>query len=355
MKKDKVLASASLLMWFALIVPLATVAQTAPVTPKVVWTRVQFKVETLTSYKGDYDIWSWLPRLDFTTIGQRPSGAHYYVEVTNPGGGPWITINCASDVDRVGYECGHDEETAKSITSVGVVSFTIKMKNELDGTDATLFTGKAKIEKSPSNDHSPTAAKKPVYYVNEDWNLPIGLIFIDKAHVLNVRFWVRGEGIRMDPHVFYQGKEVGISSFDGMRVYGASCSSDIEHQPSQTAAETVPQGAKWQRIQCVIGGVVGEPVKTVTGTTGMHDLSANNGDYEIKVLRNNKLARSMKFTVENGKIKDNGLTTANKMGIATSTLIVPVMVLDDQDGPWNRTAWKTEAFYGNPLAGFTWP
>jgi hypothetical protein len=34
-------------------------------------------------------------------------------------------------------------------------------------------------------------------------------------------------------------------------------------------------------------------------------------------------------------------------------VIVPVQIIGDQDGPWNKTAWKTDAFYGNPLTGFT--
>jgi hypothetical protein len=117
-------------------------------------------------------------------------------------------------------------------------------------------------------------------------------------------------------------------------------------------AETLPQRAKWQRIQCSFGDVVTAPVE---GYTGLHVIGEHNGDYEVKVLRNNRLARSIKFTVENGKIKDNGIYAANKMGGATDVLIVPVAILDDQDGPWDKALWKTDAFYGHPLTGFTWP
>ena len=34
-------------------------------------------------------------------------------------------------------------------------------------------------------------------------------------------------------------------------------------------------------------------------------------------------------------------------------VVVPVAVLGEQDGRWDRAAWKTDAFYGNPLNGFT--
>jgi hypothetical protein len=234
------------------------------------------------------------------------------------------------------------------------VPFVIKMKNELTGTDVRLFTGRAKVEKSPSNEHGPKAAKEFVYYVDQDWNLPIGMVLIDKDHLLNVRFWVRGEGIKLDPHVFYQGKEVGMLFFNGMRVFAPSCSPEIDYYPSMTVAETVPQGAKWQRMKCIIGSVAGTPLSSSTGGTNPHVLSENNGDYEVKVLRKDKLSRSIKFTVENGKIKDNGIGTTNKLGTGTA-VVVPVSILDEQDGPWDHNAWKTDAFYGHPLTGFIWP
>jgi hypothetical protein len=34
-------------------------------------------------------------------------------------------------------------------------------------------------------------------------------------------------------------------------------------------------------------------------------------------------------------------------------VIIPVQIIGDQDGMWNKTAWQTDAFYGNPLKGFT--
>jgi hypothetical protein len=54
----------------------------------------------------------------------------------------------------------------------------------------------------------------------------------------------------------------------------------------------------------------------------------------------------------NGKL-DNGIASANKLG--TGRVIVPVTIIGDQDGQRDRAAWKTEAFYGDPLMGFTAP
>jgi hypothetical protein len=49
---------------------------------------------------------------------------------------------------------------------------------------------------------------------------------------------------------------------------------------------------------------------------------------------------------------DNGIASANKLG--SNRVIVPVQVVGDQS-PWDRNAWKMDAFYGNPLSGFTAP
>ena len=47
---------------------------------------------------------------------------------------------------------------------------------------------------------------------------------------------------------------------------------------------------------------------------------------------------------------DNGIAEANKLG--SKRVIVPVVVIGEQS-PWDREAWKSGAFYGNALKGFT--
>ena len=109
---------------------------------------LQVRPETFSSFKGSYDATSWLPRIEFTTNVDRPSGASYYVEFLQPNGAPWIKLDCK--LGGVEWECkATDESEQQRITAVGVFPFAIKMKNPLDGTDKTLFTGKAKVEKAP--------------------------------------------------------------------------------------------------------------------------------------------------------------------------------------------------------------
>ena len=72
------------------------------------------------------------------------------------------------------------------------------------------------------------------------------------------------------------------------------------------------------------------------------------------MLHKGKLARSLTFTVRPDGTYEDSITTANQMGVHNRA-VVPVRVLGDQDGQWDHDAWKTDAFYGNPLKGFTPP
>ena len=242
----------------------------------------------------------------------------------------------------------------------GPVSFAIKLRNELSGTDSTLFNGNAKVEKVLSNEHGPKAVNKFVYFVNHDWNLPIGYVYLTPDDLKGwerpdfyISFWVRGDAYKFEPHLFHNGKEVGKKNLDGQEVGRASCESDIENNTTHSVADNIPQKAKWARVRCSFPNVVGwDKTGDDYSLFGPpHSLGANPGEYELKVLWNNRLARSIKFTIgPDGKLDDR-ITSANKLG--SDRAIVPVQIIGDQDGPWDRAAWKTDAFYGNLLTGFT--
>ncbi|HWS54111.1 MAG TPA: hypothetical protein VN228_08295, partial [Pyrinomonadaceae bacterium] len=328
---------------------------------------LQITAWTNNSYKGNYDVWSWVPRMQFRVNGPIPSGSQLYAEFTQPGGSaPWVKFDCETGEIQKGQwwktECGGRPVEDKSVTAVGPVSFAIKMRNELAGTDMTLFTGKLKAAKTLSNEHGPKAANKFVYYVDHDWNLPIGYVFYTPHSVygwempsFNVAFWVRGEAVRFDPHLFYQGKEIGRAFMDGMQVGKASCEARVENNTTHYVNDGVPQKAKWSRVECNFPMVMrwdkSDGGKGQPNTNEFFKLASNPGEYEFKLLWNNKLARSIKFTAgPEGKL-DNGIASSNKVG--TERVIVPVQVIGDQDGAWDKTAWKSDAFYGHPLTGFT--
>jgi hypothetical protein len=329
---------------------------------------VQVEAFTLSSYKGDFKTWSWVPQTQFRVNGPIPSGSQLYVEFTVPGVGPWVKYDCGTQETEKGHwwqtgQCGGRDGIPedKGITYTGPVSFAIKMRNELaGGPDLTLFTGKAKVAKVHSGEAGPNYVNHFDYYVDQDWNLPIGYVFLEPDDVYGMRkprlafaIWARGEMHgSFEPHLFHNGKEVGKMIYEGQPVGVPSCgSNEVEHNTTHIANGQYV----WTRMKCEFSSVLGwnktdDSNDTMFGR--LYLFSENPGDYEIKMLYKGHLVRSMKFSVDaEGKIVDNGIGKNNKLG--NNRVIVPVQVLGDSDGPWDKNAWKTDAFYGNPLTGST--
>jgi hypothetical protein len=328
---------------------------------------VQVTAFTLNVYHKNFDTWSWIPQMTYRVNGPIASGSQLYVDFTVPGTGAWVKFDCKTSNIEKGRswktECGgRDIPEDKGITYVGAVKFTIHMRNELQGSDVALFSGTAKVAKAHSNEGGPKVANHWVYYVDQDWNLPIAYAFYLPDEVKGMKYpslgfalWTRGEYSPMDPHLFHDGKEVGKLYFKGEEVGKPGCAhAEVEDNTTHITAPTEPKFI-WTRSRCDFPSIKGwnNTGDKNNGTFGpLYIMSENPGDYELKILKKGHLIRSMKFSVDaTGKIVDNGIATANKMG--TNRIIEPIQILGDEDGPWSRTAWKTDAFYGNPLTGFT--
>ncbi len=370
MRNELVPAWAFTLLLLMIVLLLSAGNSMAQDQPTIAKDSVQVTAFTLSSYKGDFKTFSWVPRLNLRVNGPIASGSQIYSEFS-AGAGPWVKFDCKTEETQKGYwwhvECGGRDGIPedKGLTYTGPVTFTIKMRNELaGGGDVTLFSGKAKVAKVHSNETGPNFVNHFVYYVDQDWNLPIGYVFLEPDDVAEWRkpklafaVWARGEiNGSFEPHLFYKGKEVGKMFYQGEWVSRPSCGmNEVENNPTHI---TEPHGQfSWTRMKCDFSSVrawnkTGEPNDTMFGA--MHLFSENPGEYEIKMLYKGHLVRSMKFAVDaEGKLVDNGIATSNKLG--NNRIIVPVQVLGDSDGQWDKMAWKTDAFYGNPLSGFTAP
>ena len=113
-----------------------------------------------------------------------------------------------------------------------------------------------------------------------------------------------------------------------------------------------PEMRMWWEVDCELTGVYGDAESAAAGYEPNYDLSKNPGEYEIKALAAGKLARVVKFTVNADGSFDNGIAAANNLG--TDRVIVPVEIRMDNPA-WDKTAWKTGAYYGHPLQGFAGP
>src|SRR5262249_30210591 len=158
------------------------------------------------------------------------------------------------------------------------------------------FTGKAKILKVP---HPNT---NPEYIVDDDWTIPIGYVSYanDPGHMatfLNVGFWVRGTPADVQAHLFYKGKEIAKFNHAG-----------------NGAGSWQPDAYLWGLYNCPFLGVYRSAEEASDGYDPKFAVQNNPGEYEVKVLIVNHLARSIKFTVQPDGSFDNGIATANKLG-----------------------------------------
>jgi len=295
----------------------------------------------------------WMPEIKFIINGPVKSGDRLRVEYSYPGKPNWLWCEPYTEPlnpnQWLSTECDGRFDESLGTNYTGPVNFTIGMFNELAGTKSTVFKGTFNVEKAKPN--APDSATDFVYYVNYDWNLPISYVWLHQDSVygnrltkLNVSFWTRGSDYAsaMDPHVFYQGKEI---------VSQHQCEEVLLVEPTQYVADSVKPKPIWKRFNCEFYQIFGTDGSNggVSGQT--HRLDQNPGEYEFKLLRTGRLARSIKFTVKAGGSIDNGISSSNKVG--TWWTIVPTTIISDQDGAYDKNAYKTGAFWGHPLTGFT--
>ena len=294
---------------------------------------------------GGYEAHGWVPAIQYRGSGSIPSGSRLSVDFT-VAGKPWVSFDCTPETEdgRPGWsaECGGDSiPGGKQGTSAGPVAFSIHLRNELQGTNVTLFNGTAKVIMVP-NYKGATKMEDMQWYVDEDWRIPFGYVFWEKdpGHgnddFLHVAFWVRGNTPEVEAHLFYQGKDIAKFSKAG-----------------NGAADWNPTLYRYGLIDGEFLGVYPNAPGGDEGYAPRFSIRNNPGDYEVKVLLLGHLARSIKFKVgANGSLQ-GGVDSSNTIG--TNRVVVPVQVVGDSSGPWDRNAWKTDAFYGNPVAGFVAP
>ena len=279
----------------------------------------------------------WKPGISFRVNGPIASGSQLSVEFGYPGRKDWAKYDCRTRETPAGESLEVSECLASDKMTtpyVGPVDFSIHLRNELQGTTVTLFTGKAKVAKAIG----PAGPQYPEFYVDEDWRIPIGYVFYERSSghretFLNVGFWYRGNPPTLEAHLFYKGKEIAKSETAG-----------------NEGSDWNPAKHQWGFANCQFVGVYRDDPGE-EGYDPRFAVARNPGEYEVKVLVVHHLARSIKFMVNADGSFDNGIASANKLG--SDRVIVPVQVIGDS--PWDRNAWKTDAFYANPLTGFSAP
>lgn len=329
--------------------------------PKILKSTLVIRADRMVRYWKQPDTdnyWSWVPSGRFFVLGPVPAGTKFVVDFTKPDGSLWTSVDCACEAAgenemrgvAIAGAAGHMDKRA--ITDAGTFGFKIRYANEATGAKGQLMTGKFTVEKFHKGNALPAFKNQFEYYVDQDWLLPIGYLWTDwlrepKAPPLHVNMWIKNsssDNTKIAAYLFYNGKQLG-----GTKDTGSA--GTISSILTNAADENDPTYYLWD---FTFSTVRAWNTDDSGNRYDAHFLDKNPGEYEVKVLFNGSLVRVAKFTVgADGKTVDNGIATNNKIG--GISMVLPVKVQGAADGKWDATAWKTEAFYGNPLTGFTAP
>jgi hypothetical protein len=302
-----------------------------------------------------YDTFCWAPEIEFSIYGPVASGSQIYVEWDKADGTPWFTQRMSTPTLAADYydEVKHVEDLSfdalekKAITTpAGIFPFRIKLKNALAGTEQLLFAGKYRMENYIPDQKIPEYKGKKDFYSNEDWRIPMAWLWLnpiknEDAPILNAQMWFKASenSDKFEAFLFYGGKQILASL-------------------AMSADETLNNGDDARQNRYSLRTFYFSTVRGFNKAAYPEQYQSsffqdkNPGEYEIKVLRNGELSRSFKFNVSpEGKVVDNGIAKNNKVG--GMRWIIPQKIHGSADGTWNKSAWNTDAFYGNPLNGFT--
>ena len=326
-------------------------------TPLMLKTSLDVRCDTENRYwkmPTESNYTSWIPQVKFKVRYTGATKLRLMAEYFTPDGKPWFTetlsTNQSSSAEKT-VDINSDRVAGrfegKSTIATGL--FGVKITDSRDG--SVLFQGKFKVGKFKTGPNIPMFKNQNDFFVDQDWNLPIGYVWLNWGKDKNappptVSMWIKGENRidDMEARLFYNGEQ--ILTTDEM---GSASPSQSRYPNSLENKETHRwelYNFEWYKFKYAA---------TQTGRNMFRQarfMNESDGTYTVKVFHKGVQIREASFTVSGGNLADNGVATGN--GFNDAKVLIPVKIMGDKD-KWNSATWKTDAFYANPLTGFTWP
>lgn len=325
--------------------------------PQILKTTLDVRCDTENHYwklPNESNYTSWIPQLKFKVRYAGATKLRLMAEYFTPDGKSWYTetlsTNMSNGADKT-VDLNTDRVSGrfegKSTIATGL--FGVKITDTRDG--SVLFQGKFKVGKFKYGPNIPMFKNQNDFFVDQDWNLPVGYVWLDWGRDKNappptVSMWIKGE-TRLDDleaRLFYNGQQ--IATTDDM---GAATSVQQRYPNSLENKDTHRWELfdfEWYKYKYAANA---QGRKMFPQAKFMNDMD---GTYTVKVFHKAVQIREVSFTVSGGTLADNGVASSNNF--ADNKVIVPVKITGDKD-KWSSATWKADAFYANPLTGFTWP
>lgn len=308
--------------------------------------------------KGQRNFSSWVPAFRVGLFYNDEETLNYKVEYYNPDGSLWLSedLECGRPSAERVVSCASPSPwgeilNTKSTNATGIYSF--KLTNQT--TKQVDYQGKFKVGKySASSDGRDK--NKFDFYVDHDWLLPFGMIGFHHSDIEiggiepEVSVWLNGmvTADELEARLFYQGRQIATTKERGGTV------SDYDERASQFAPPFAPHTI-WKRWLFTWKNFLFDNNGSFNRDSypNAHYADKNPGDYTVKIYRNGTQIREMNFTVgADGKFAAPAYM--NQTFLPYHRILLPVKTIGAAEKV-NPTAWKTDAFYGNPLSGFNAP
>ncbi len=303
---------------------------------------------------------SWVPKVRFDTyVTNGGSALNFVAEYFNPDGSLWFSepleIGVYAD-DRTVSLSSDRTNTTKMLetkSSAGVGTYGIKITNK--DTGEIVFQGKFKVGKFLP----PYGGKNEFdFFVEHDWLLPMGYVgfhhssFNDDSgrFPVIISVWMKGDldNTDLEARVFYKNQQIASTKDDG----DGSGVGDSGKRASENAIYSA-ELHHWKLWDFEFGNLRYDNGGSFNRDYYPNAVYAdkNLGEYTVKIFHKNVQVRELKFTVgADGRLADGGF--AKQIFLPYHKIIVPVKIIGTSE-KWNASAWKADAFYGNPLTGFT--
>jgi hypothetical protein len=300
---------------------------------------------------------SWLPQVSFDLFFDNSVKMRYTAEWFNPDGTPWFSeplkFGTTSAYSTVRVAGEYSTENFASKASVETGNYGLKITNSK--TNEVVFQGKFKVNKIPLSPGDARRKNEMMFYVDNDWSLPVGYVGFTYSGDTSwdydpkpiVFMWFKGDldGSLFEARLFHGGQEIGSTDDGGVISSSERRGEDCFQNPEVCRYHLWK--FKWDKFIVENEASVRKNNPKATFTRDKP------GEYTAKIFYKGAQVRETKFTIDQkGWIAPNEFS--KQIYLTNYKVVVPVKVLGNLE-KWNASAWKTDAFYGNPLSGFAAP
>lgn len=301
---------------------------------------------------------SWIPKVSFDLFYDRSETIRYTAEWLKPDGSLWFSEALLDDRRS---DPNNTIIDTKSTDVAGI--YGLRLLNSK--TKEVVFQGKFKVNRTQLNAGETRYKNLAAFNVENDWSLPIGYVGFsehttwDKDPTPTVYLWFKGElkAEDFEARLFHNNQQI-TSTVDGGAITNGS-SLGAEERNVDTCAEQ-PEvchyllwGFSWKNF--IVESFDASEHNFAYRRENPNAVYTRDkpGEYTVKIFYKGAQVRETKFTVQpNGWLAANAF--AAQLPLDRLKIVVPVKIMGTLD-KYNQAAWKTNAFYGNPLNGFVAP